>query len=281
MKTKFCKILLAVSFLFLVSDLCMSQNLKGIWKLVQSDDTSQVVRYKVLDKDGNYFNVDAYVKNAVDIDGRNSDGVFCPYKITRSGEYSIITKGLYCEKLRNEHGRSANAIVPISYRIDGKKMTLLGTGGAAASIITQAALDGVPKIDVIARKGNSWNAVEQVIHRVNSRTDCKVCMYELKDEVQMRKSIDESAILINASSVGMSPHEEGCLVPDVSYFHPELIVSDVIYQPRKTRLLQMAESVGCPTFNGMYMLLYQGAYAFELWTGKPMPVELVKNKYFK
>ena len=115
MKTKFCKILLAVSFLFLVSDLCMSQNLKGIWKLVQSDDTSQVVRYKVLDKDGNYFNVDS----------RNSDGVFCPYKITRSGEYSIIAKGLYCEKLRNEHGRSANAIVPISYRIDGKKMTLL------------------------------------------------------------------------------------------------------------------------------------------------------------
>ena len=103
-------------------------------------------------------------------------------------------------------------------------------------------------------------------------------MYELKDEVQMRKSIDESAILINASSVGMSPHEEGCLVPDVSYFHPELIV---IYQPRKTRLLQMAESAGCPTFNGMYMLLYQGAYAFELWTGKPMPVELIKNKYFK
>ena len=158
------------------------------------------------------------------------------------------------------------AVTDAGFDIIGKKMTLLGTGGAAASIITQAALDGVPKIDVIARKGNSWNAVEQVIHRVNSRTDCKVCMYELKDEVQMRKSIDESAIL---------------MVPDVSYFHPELIVSDVIYQPRKTRLLQMAESVGCPTFNGMYMLLYQGAYAFELWTGKPMPVELVKNKYFK
>ena len=55
MKGNLCKILLAVSFLFLVSDLCMSQNLRGIWILVQSDDTSQVVRYKVLDKDGNYF----------------------------------------------------------------------------------------------------------------------------------------------------------------------------------------------------------------------------------
>lgn len=173
------------------------------------------------------------------------------------------------------------AVTDAGFDIIGKKMTLLGTGGAAASIITQAALDGVPEIDIIARKGNSWNAVEQVIDRVNSRTDCKVSMYELKDEVQMRKSIDESAILINASSVGMSPNEDGCLVPDTSFFHPELIVSDVIYQPRKTKLLKMAESVGCSTFNGMYMLLYQGAYAFELWTGKPMPVELVKEKYFK
>ena len=125
MKGNLCKILLAVSFLFLVSDLCMSQNLKGIWKLVQSDDTSQVVRYKVLDKDGNYFNEDANVKNAVDIDGRNSDGVFCPYKITRSGEYNIIAEGLYCEVLHNEYGRTASALVPISYRIDGKRMTLL------------------------------------------------------------------------------------------------------------------------------------------------------------
>ena len=173
------------------------------------------------------------------------------------------------------------AVTDAGFDIIGKKMTLLGTGGAAASIITQAALDGVPEIDIIARKGNSWNAVEQVIDRVNSRTDCKVSMYELKDEVQMRKSIDESAILINASSVGMSPNEDGCLVSDTGFFHPELIVSDVIYQPRKTKLLKMAESVGCSTFNGMYMLLYQGAYAFELWTGKPMPVELVKEKYFK
>ena len=124
MKKQFCKILLAVSFLFLVPALCMSQNLKGIWKLVQSEGSSQVVRYKVLDKDGNYFNVDAYIKDAVDVSSgsRSSDDVFCPYKITRSGEYSIIAKGLYCEKLRNEHGRSANAIVPISYRIGHYKI---------------------------------------------------------------------------------------------------------------------------------------------------------------
>ena len=55
----------------------------------------------------------------------------------------------------------------------------------------------------------------------------------------------------------------------------------MIYNPRKTKLLQMAEESGCSVFNGMYMLLYQGAYAFELWTGKEMPVELIKEKYFQ
>ena len=65
MKRQFCKILLAVSFLFLVPAFCMSQNLKGIWKLVQSEGSSQVVRYKVLDKEGNYFNVDAYIGRCI------------------------------------------------------------------------------------------------------------------------------------------------------------------------------------------------------------------------
>ena len=94
MKKQFCKILLAVSFLFLVPALCMSQNLKGIWKLVQSEGSSQVVRYKVLDKDGNYFNVDAYIKDAVDVSSgsRSSDDVFCPYKITVRGSTASLQK---------------------------------------------------------------------------------------------------------------------------------------------------------------------------------------------
>lgn len=182
----------------------------------------------------------------------------------------------------NTDGRGyMRAVKDAGHDIIGGKMTLLGAGGAAASIVAQAALDKVPKIDLIARKGGSWDAIQEVVDRVNQRTACEVCMYELRDTEQMKKSIQESRILINASSAGMSPHEDECLVPDESYLYPELIVSDVIYNPRKTRLLQMAEQAGCKAFNGMYMLLYQGAYAFELWTGKQMPVELVKGKYFR
>ena len=70
---------------------------------------------------------DAYVKNAMYLEAgnRGTGSVFCPYKITRSGEYNIIAEGLYCEVLHNEYGRTASALVPISYRIDGKRMTLL------------------------------------------------------------------------------------------------------------------------------------------------------------
>ncbi len=173
------------------------------------------------------------------------------------------------------------AVRDAGYDITGQKMTLLGAGGAAVSIMVQAALDGVSGIDLIARKGESWDAAQKAADRVNSRTSCKVQMYELQDQVQMKKSIGESGILINASSVGMSPCEDGCLVPDAGFFHSKLIVSDVIYHPEKTRLLKMAEQAGCAVFNGMYMLLYQGAYAFELWTGKQMPVEQIKEKYFR
>ena len=78
----------------------------------------------------------------------------------------------------------------------------------------------------------------------------------------------------------MAPKTEGCLIKDPQVLRPDLIVSDVIYNPRQTRLLKMAADRGCRTFNGMYMLLYQGAAAFELWTGKKMPVEQIKAKYF-
>lgn len=173
------------------------------------------------------------------------------------------------------------AVKDAGYNIIGSKITILGAGGAAASIIAQAALDGVFQIDIFARKGNSWDEIEKVIQRINRHTSCKAFLYELKDELQLKKSIQESKMLINASSVGMSPNEDASLLSNSSFLYPELIVSDVIYNPRKTKLLQMSEEVGCSVFNGLYMLLYQGAYAFELWTGKEMPVDLIKEKYFK
>ena len=87
-------------------------------------------------------------------------------------------------------------------------------------------------------------------------------------------------LLVNGTSVGMAPKTDNTIITDTTMFHKDLFVFDVIYNPQETRLLREARAAGCKTSNGMYMLLYQGAACFDLWTGPQMPVEIIKEKYF-
>ena len=173
------------------------------------------------------------------------------------------------------------SVADAGHDIIGKKMTLLGAGGAATAICTQAALDGVKEIDIFRR--NRPEAFAQTVafaDRTAKDTGCKIHVYDFADETQMKKSLAESAILTNATNVGMAPDTDAIPIPNVQFLHPDLIVSDIIYNPRQTQLMKIAASMGCPVFNGMYMLLYQGAAAFECWTGLEMPVAEIKIKYF-
>ena len=166
------------------------------------------------------------------------------------------------------------------FDIIGKKMTLLGAGGAATSIMVQAALDGLSEISVFCRPESRFlERTKKIISDLNEQTACRVRLFHYDDSL-LKRELSDSAILTNATSVGMTPNETDSLITDPSMFHPELVVSDIIYHPFKTQLMQIAESAGCPTFNGLYMLLYQGAEAFRLWTGVDMPVQPIKEKYF-
>ena len=165
--------------------------------------------------------------------------------------------------------------------IIGKKMTILGAGGAATAIITQAALDGVSEIDIFRRhRQDAFAITEHFAKMVSSNTNCKVQVYDIADTTQLKQSLSTRAILTNATNIGMSPNVDESPIIDIDLLHSDLIVSDIIYNPKQTKLMAMANSIGCPTFNGMYMLLYQGAAAFECWTGKEMPVKEIKEKYF-
>lgn len=172
------------------------------------------------------------------------------------------------------------AVKNAGYEILGKKMTLFGAGGAGTSILVQAALDGVAEISVFNRRTPFFERAEQIIRKLNERTSCKIRLYDYEDASVLRREIGDSAILTNATSVGMAPNLEACILKDTSMLHPDLIVSDVIYNPKETKLLKMAKEAGCRTFNGMYMLLYQGAEAFRIWTGQEMPVEHIKQMFF-
>lgn len=165
--------------------------------------------------------------------------------------------------------------------IIGKKMTLLGAGGAAAAILVQAALDGVAEISVFNIRDDFFQRAEGIMEELRKETDCVLNLYDFSDPELLKKEIKESAILVNGTPIGMAPKTDRCIITDDSVFRKDLYVFDVIYNPEETLLLKKAKAAGCETQNGLNMLLYQGAAAFELWTGKEMPVDIIKQKYFQ
>lgn len=164
--------------------------------------------------------------------------------------------------------------------IIGQKMTIVGAGGAATAICIQAALDGVKEISIFNRKDQFYARAEETVQNIITKTDCKVQLFDLEDQDVLRREIAESAIFTNATSVGMKPLEGQSVIEDPSLLRPDLVVSDVVYIPKKSRLLEMAEEQGCRTINGLGMMLWQGARAFEIWTGKEMPVDYIKELLF-
>ncbi|WP_270838544.1 shikimate dehydrogenase [Peptacetobacter hiranonis] len=159
----------------------------------------------------------------------------------------------------------------------GKKMTIVGAGGAATAIEIQAALDGVAEISIFNRKDEFWENAEKTVEKINTKTNCKATLYDLADLDKLKSEIEDSYLFANATGMGMKPLEGQTYIPDKSFFRKDLIVTDVVYFPRETEMLRMAKEVGCKTMNGLGMMLFQGSAAFELWTGQPMPIEYMKE----
>lgn len=163
------------------------------------------------------------------------------------------------------------------FDVIGKKMTIVGAGGAATAIEIQAALDGVKEISIFNRKDEFWDRAVQNVKNINEKTNCKATLFDLDDKEALRREIADSYLFANATGVGMKPLEGQMVIPDASYLRPDLIVTDVVYMPTKTKLLEVAEEVGCPCMNGLGMMLYQGAAAFKMWTGEDMPIAYMKE----
>lgn len=159
----------------------------------------------------------------------------------------------------------------------GKKMTIVGSGGAATAIEVQAALDGVAEMSIFNIRDKFWDNAQETVNKISERTNCKVALYDLADLDKLKAEIADSYLFANATGMGMKPLEGQTYIPDKSFFRPDLIVTDVVYSPRETAMLKMAKEVGCKTMNGMGMMLFQGAAAFEMWTGKEMPIEHMKK----
>ncbi len=161
--------------------------------------------------------------------------------------------------------------------VKGKRIVLLGGGGAASAIAIQAALEGAAEIAVFNLKDAFWPRVEKGLQAIaKAAPGCAITLNDLQDREALHQAILRCDILSNATRVGMAPYEDQSNITDLNWFRPDLIVTDVVYAPPQTRMLREAQAAGCLTCDGLGMLLCQGAEAFRLYSGMEMPVEEIR-----
>jgi shikimate dehydrogenase len=157
--------------------------------------------------------------------------------------------------------------------VKGKKLVILGAGGAATAIQVQAALDGAAEVAIFNRDDEFYARAESTKEKLAKETpDVKVTVTHLEEKELLAEAIKACDILVNATSVGMKP-QDGISLVDTALLRKDLVVADTVYNPEKTQMILDAEAAGCAkAIGGKGMLLYQGAVNYGLFTGKEMPV---------
>jgi len=159
--------------------------------------------------------------------------------------------------------------------IKGKRAALMGAGGASRAIAFKLS-DHVKSLTILNRTTPRAASLAQSLKR---HKNIEVNVRKLTEE-NLREILRETDILINATSVGMWPNINATPVGE-GLLSPGLTVFDIIYNPIQTRLLHDASKKGCRVIRGVDMLVYQGAEAFELWTGMNAPIEIMRNAVMK
>ena len=160
-------------------------------------------------------------------------------------------------------------------RLDGKKVAVLGTGGAAralAFVLARGSCPGIggkretfnlPELTLLGRDPDKAGGLARDI-AAGSAPDTSVRSGLLSDFAALGAGAD---LIINCTSVGMAPDTTGCPI-DPALLEPRHAVYDIVYQPRETVLLREARNKGCPTVEGIGMLVHQGAASFRTWFGR-------------
>jgi shikimate dehydrogenase len=156
----------------------------------------------------------------------------------------------------------------------GKKVVVLGAGGASRAISFTLAERGAEIVILNRRLEMDWAV--KLASSISQLSTKEVKALELNNE-NLSSVLEAADVLVNATSVGMSPNSNNSPLP-ARLLKPELVVFDVVYNPLKTRLLAEAEAAGAETISGIDMLVWQGALAFELWTGARAPIDIMKTK---
>ena len=182
--------------------------------------------------------------------------------LNRDGKLSgFSTDGVGALKALSENGVA----------LSGKKVLLLGAGGAAKAI----AFALVQEVGELAILNRSAENAEELAETLGNMFNRKVVGGGLSPSA-IAENLRDSDVLVNATSAGMKPNLSQSLV-EPQWLRSDLAVMDIVYNPVETKLAQDAKAAGAEVISGVEMLIYQGAASFEIWTGKSASIEVMRQ----
>ncbi len=144
------------------------------------------------------------------------------------------------------------------------RVVILGAGGAARAVAFALADAGAVRITIVNRTAARAEKLAD---------DAQPYFSQVSFSVNDDRAFDDATLIVNATSVGMSPHVDASPMP--CEFPRHAVAFDLVYRPARTKFLRDAEAVGARTVGGLGMLVYQGAAAFKFWTGCAAPIKLM------
>jgi len=190
---------------------------------------------------------------------------------------TITNDGGVLKGTNTDAGGFLQALLERGIEPKGKNVVILGAGGAAKAISFILAESGANL--VILNRLLELNWAEELAGRLSAIFSIAVKALELA-ETNLKKVLPAADILVNTTSVGMSPDINETPLP-ANLLRPDLTVFDIVYNPIKTRLLRESEQAGAKTVSGVNMFVWQGALAFERWIGVKAPLEVMRAEVIK
>jgi len=248
-----------------------SLNLEGSYEILETPPEDLINRIKYL-KTNNYdgFNVTIPLKVPIALFLESVD------------KYADIAGCANTIKINKEdktfHGYNTDVLgfqkaIPTDFSLKNKTASILGTGGAARAATIGIAELGIKQIDFYTR--NIINSSNTIKYFREKFPEIKINVFQ----IQVLNELENTDILINTTPIGMrskAMNEMPISKEVLSTMKKDALVYDVIYNPIKTALIEEAENFGYRTVNGLDMLIYQGAKALEIWTGKYPDVKDMK-----
>ncbi len=158
-----------------------------------------------------------------------------------------------------------------------KSAIILGTGGAARAAAVALIESRVEELVLLGRTEAHLHTLCQHLESITRISGKATSVHALQlESTRAAQALEHADILINATPVGLEGKEQRALI-DIKAVSTRALVMDMIFNPPETPLLRAARARGCQTLNGLTMLLYQGALAFEHWTGQSAPIEAMRQ----